>query len=515
MALGNNNKWTHAIFLRWLPIVALALTTGDAAAASVSELPSVDLQELQRWDCQKYLSVYNPSSFAPAALKKMNIADFSVKTAIDGYPALLDLTLSELISGSPKAREYFRRSINRPWVADLALFPEPRRALRENFLEQNFSNDWEKWSRRSEEVFGERGVEDWKLATEMISKRIKHFSGRRQTDLTSEATFHALCGFHTRIWEVSNCVSALKQILSDMMPTNVGLEPITLINEFGKFLSDARNYPVLIDVNRDLHVLIQGLNQSKEIEAGLDLFGLVERNYRKHRFNQKDAYDRTWEFLGIYSTSGGNIAARSAQLLGESLPGYQVSELLGFFAVSSGVLDAELFFRGRPLFSIPTHVQSTVHTGKPYHFWMSAYLARKNVVLGRSKAGSATAAWLAQLGYQMKSTTVGRDPKRALVTPAFGVANNKIRLDLAYASNGAIFGARSANALSGARYSVDETLRVLLGSGEDLPPLDEKAAVALVDGNGIGLWNRWTDIFGPRSAFRFVKDRTEPFDSTL
>ncbi len=478
------------------------LATVDGA----SVLPTVDLDELRNWDCQKYLSVFRPSAFAPTALQNLNIAEFSVKTAIDGYPASLDLTLSELVSGSSRAREYFRRSAGRPWAADLALFPEPRRILRDSILEKYFSNDWEGWSRRSEDAFGERGPADWKLASEVITRRTKHFAGRRQTDLTTDAALHALCGFHVRIWDVLNCVSAIKQILSDMMPTSGGLEPITLIDEFGEFLADARNYPVLLEINRELDALIRGLNQSKDIEPGLDLFRLVERSYQKQGFNKKEAYDQTWKFLGIYSTSGGNIAARSAQLLGESLPNYQVSELLAFFAVSSGVLDAELFFRGRPLFSIPLSVQSTVHTGKPYHFWMSAYLARKNVLLGRSESGSSAAAWLAQLGYQMRSTTVGRDPKRALSTPAFGVANNKIRLDLAYASNGAVYGARSASALSTARYSVDETVRILLASGEDLPPLDEKTALALVNGNGMGLWKRWTEIFAPRSAFRFVKD---------
>ncbi len=484
---------------------AFSPTRRGPAAIGESTLPAVDLEALRHWDCRRYLSVFKPSGFASSDLQKLNIADFSVKTAIDGYPEVLDLTLEELISGGPKAREIFRRAADRPWVADLALFPVPRRILREALVEQAFERDWPGWSRRSEEMFRSRGEADWKLAAETLSKRKKHFEGRRRTDLTSEATFHALCGFHGRIWEVPSCVSSIKQILSDMMPTNTGMEPITLIDEFTEFLSDARNYAVLLTINHELDAIIQGLRRSEELEGGLDLFQVVERSYRSHGFSGKEAYDRAWKFLGIYSTSGGNIASRAAQLLGNSLHEYRISDLLSLFAVSSGVLDAELFFRGRALFSLPSGVQSTVHTGKPYHFWMSAYLARKNVLLDRTEGGAATAAWLAQIGYQMKSTTVGRDPKRALVTPAYGVANNKIRLDLAAASNGAVFGSRSANALSAGRYSVDDTLRTLLASGEDLSPLDEKAAAALVEANGFGLWNRWTDIFSPYEAFRSIE----------
>jgi hypothetical protein len=104
----------------------------------------------------------------------------------------------------------------------------------------------------------------------------------------------------------------------------------------------------------------------------------------------------------------------------------------------------------------------------------------------------------------MKSTTAGRDPVRAFSREAFEGANNKIRLDLAYASNGAVFGAESVNQLTANTFSVDRTLRTLLNEGENLAPLSIEEASKVIEGNGIEFWNRWNRIFAPKKAYESV-----------
>jgi hypothetical protein len=456
-------------------------------------------ENLKSWDCQNYLSAFAPSTFTNEAVSKLNLSEFSIKTAIDGYPEEFGIRLDQLASGDisyPKLKVWE----DYPWTAQLALFPASQKVFRDHMIDSITKSDIHSATDWYFRLFAENGKADWsKEAKRIESFRLKRASGRVPT-----VSLLALCGSQLPLRDIWSCFSSLRQILSDMRPTS-GPLMISMVRQFKSFLTDSTNYPVLLGINRDLQEITERLARSPDIPLETDLFSIVEKNYLRNGFDEKAAYDRAWEFIGLYSTGGSGFGKRAKAILETALFSYRIPDLLNLFSASVASLDSQLFFAGKPLFSMPKNVQTAVNNGKPYHFWMSAYLARKNVLLGRSENGAATATWLSQLGYQMMSRSIGREPTRAFTTPAFGVANNKIRLDLAYASNGALFGARSAKSLSQTPYSVDETLRFLLRSGENLPAIDTEKASGMVSSNPVAFWNRWTRIFAPKSTFDFVR----------
>lgn len=215
--------------------------------------------------------------------------------------------------------------------------------------------------------------------------------------------------------------------------------------------------------------------------------------------------------MGIYSSGGANLGSRVKAVIPtdwtstmESLRN-TLSDVFAEVALGAAVLDGRYLEVSGRFSSFPSNIVSKIDNAKPYHFWGAAYLARKNSIRFGAPAAAAQAAWLSHLGYQISATTTGRDPARAFFESAFGTANNKIRLDLAYAANGAHFGAQSIINLSDRTFDVNQTLQSLLRKGEDLKPLKLDQALALVAQNSVYTWLRWKRIFAPEAAMKIAK----------
>ncbi|MCM0607148.1 MAG: hypothetical protein KA715_13745 [Xanthomonadaceae bacterium] len=256
--------------------------------------------------------------------------------------------------------------------------------------------------------------------------------------------------------------------------------------------------PVMIEGIRLMTLEIFEKIKTGSLTRSSDFFLDMQSNMKKAGATDDEAYQYSWEALAILSTGGPNINLR---LRGFSSSFKDTRKYTGIFfqilALGVSVLDASAQIRFQQLYSIPKNVKISFDNSKPYHFWMTAFHARKT--------SSALAAWLSQLGYQFKSTTIGRDPKRAFIVDAFGDENNKIRLDLALAAQGAAFGSESQKSLSTAEYNADIALKALITSGDNLTPLATVGeAEGLFQGTGLAAWLRWLAIFAPGSAFHSV-----------
>ena len=112
------------------------------------------------------------------------------------------------------------------------------------------------------------------------------------------------------------------------------------------------------------------------------------------------------------------------------------------------------------------------------------------------------ATYLAEIGYQMLSNTGGRDKDRAFMVDAFDPANNKIRVDLAFASAGAVYGMEVAAGKSVSPKNIDQALIDLLQDGNSETILNKKEAEEKWSGTKLAGYSRWMHIFKPNVALK-------------
>jgi hypothetical protein len=297
------------------------------------------------------------------------------------------------------------------------------------------------------------------------------------------------------------CSEALEYIIDLMKPYETELffwnqrvsAIISMPETITTYLRDVRNHEA---VRRTASKIWDWVGDGSRV-APTDVFSALQSDFRAVGFSEADAYERTWQTLGIYATRGANIG----ELVFHFMHGLGDAEAVaGSFAIlghGMGVLDARALKQGLPMFSFPKNIETEIDTSKPYYFWLTAYLAREASRKFGSIEGAMDAVWISQLGYQMKSTTNGRDPVRAFIVDPFDPANNKIRMDLAYAAAGSVYGARSVKSAFSGRFSINDGFRELLEKGDPLEKLSEAEANALWAGMGKDGFFRWKRIFNP------------------
>ena len=230
------------------------------------------------------------------------------------------------------------------------------------------------------------------------------------------------------------------------------------------------------------------------------LFEDLLSQFSSEGFTAEESLDRSWLVMGLYASRGPSIAAVIRSLSFTSTP------MAAYFHVifnGAPVLDAR-GLQGGILYSYPKNLITNIDSGKPYHFWMSAYLSRKATLETGSAFAATQASYLSEIGYQMRSTTNYRDISRPFVDPPEGVGNNKIRFDLAYGAAGAVYGSRSATIPSLETIDVNGTFRELLKRGTPLRPISKEAADERWKGLGIKGYLRWLKIFSPYSGLNFL-----------
>jgi hypothetical protein len=234
------------------------------------------------------------------------------------------------------------------------------------------------------------------------------------------------------------------------------------------------------------------------------IFDDILSAFKKHGFNDADAYDLTWDVMGLVTASGTSTAGK--------LEKFKCSPLANTIKVATAVLmggamvlDARMAGSGH-LYSFPSNVKTNCRSGKPYHFWQTAFFAREMAKKEGNAEGAANAAWIVEKGYQQYSETTGRDPKRAFMVPTFDSANNKIRVDLAFAATGASFGASSVTANHKA-LDLDGALTEMVKSAKVLPTLTESEAASF-NQNMVRMAEgafRWDRIFNGEAGFKKLK----------
>jgi hypothetical protein len=301
-----------------------------------------------------------------------------------------------------------------------------------------------------------------------------------------------LCAYYSPK-NAMTCYSALKKILEDMAP----VENITARQEIHQVLTEEAYRQPLIRLAQEYIALIERIDGptdfakpgvSPKRSGKMGLFGLENRRLDedlKRAFGADD--DRTWKVLAVLAARGANFY---------KLYGYATRKNFPVIAALGVISSAALYFDqltpgGK--FSFPRGTKVDCDSGKSYHFWMAAYLSRQ--------FGSKWAAYLSSVAYQMRSDTEFRKPERAFMEKWNSIANQKIRLDLAYSASGAVYGVQSVNRKT-FHFDIDEKLSILENGSEKLPPLSREESVGIWNDSPISAFLRWNRIFHPEKAFQ-------------
>lgn len=304
-----------------------------------------------------------------------------------------------------------------------------------------------------------KNIELWRAAADQKSglTYLKTFPKidfwQNKTNLTykdrpSDVSLYGLCG----MYGCPEAGSTFSKMADDLQPEGRNVD----MNTIRSTLSVDENLQVIAASALVIDKKIQDANRGFDITG--NVFDDILNVARRYLGDEKRARDLTWKILGIYGTRGANMAALVDAL--EAANGVSRQEIaitaLQGIAVGMNVLDQIQQDRGKNMYSLPADVKFDCAYGKPYHFWMAAYLAQKYtkqgtpspslgaVALGATPAEKAAlSVHLLSLGYNFMSQS--RDPSAAFTEPDLGENNNMIRLSIAFADAGGRYGAYRAN----------------------------------------------------------------------
>lgn len=249
-------------------------------------------------------------------------------------------------------------------------------------------------------------------------------------------------------------------------------------------------------------VRLAALKIVKKVESGEvpqeNLFDDVLSSYLEVGQSPETANQLTWDVMAMVAKGGPNFIFRAGRYGIDLSPTVTVG--LSIIAGAIPVLDKRSREGGHP-YSLPKQISSHVDTGKPYHFWMTAYLSRHLSLEFKDPKAAASAAYTAALGYQFLSRTSGRVPERALTEDSFFGINNIIRGDLVNAAAGARFGAESATGTPES-IDLDQGFLLALRKASDSSPISPEKADQIFNKNIPHAFLKWVRRFAPFSIFK-------------
>ncbi len=248
------------------------------------------------------------------------------------------------------------------------------------------------------------------------------------------------------------------------------------------------------------------------------LYDDLYSSFKESGSSDADAEENTWDVLGVLSTAGPNIQDRLDAFPG----GSEVSKVaLAAIAQSIPILDQRSFQSGHP-YSYPKELVTHCNNGKPYHFWMAAYLARRLSKTFGDADASRAAAFVLSEAYEMRKTGAGRDPVRIFREAPLADYANMMRIDLAYTSAGSAYGAGSNDKVSSKKeINVDLAVKQILLNARYESPLpsqeadriwgyDSSKPVYNIDTklfHSARAFLRWKKIMSPKSAYSAFNDK--------
>ena len=193
----------------------------------------------------------------------------------------------------------------------------------------------------------------------------------------------------------------------------------------------------------------------------------LEKAFFDSGVSAQDSRRMAWNILGLYGSQGAYIRVFS-EMFDHNHTGLGLA--LTSLSYLIQVIDAMPGLTHR--YSLPTGMKTQCVIGKPYHFWMAAYLAHRLREKGQSIQSAADAAFSAGKAYEYYSTTNGRAGKyirgyTLVHDPLYSTTNNGTRLDLTLDAAGAAFGACTQPDCATREIDLDQILRTGIQSAQE------------------------------------------------
>jgi hypothetical protein len=299
----------------------------------------------------------------------------------------------------------------------------------------------------------------------------------------SEASMLAVCATYS-VLHARKCAESLVKISTLMSPrSNIMIVPI-----MDKVLSDS-SYQA-----GSAKAALKIMDRVKNGNINGNLFDDIKSSFKEVGLKDLDAEDHAWNLIAVWAARGPNT-----DFLMPYSNHNNYHTILSLDVISSAIpyLDSLAIENGLSAYSYPPTVKTKCSYGKSYHFWMSAFLTREISKQTGDPVGAMYAAYLAEIGYQMKSKTNGRDPARVFMVDAHDVANNKLRIDVAFGSAGAVYGMQIASNKSLGTLQIDDAISEMIKNSNEKTKLNRIEADKLWTGTGMEGYFRWKSIMAP------------------
>ncbi|MFZ4713454.1 MAG: hypothetical protein ACOYL6_07080 [Bacteriovoracaceae bacterium] len=233
------------------------------------------------------------------------------------------------------------------------------------------------------------------------------------------------------------CSEALDEIIKLMDPSKNNITALPIIQEV---LADPNYTKGAAKAALLIMQKVDEFPRGSKLTPG-DLFQDIYQSYLAEGIETTRAENMTWNILAVLSARGANVAKLFQYV--NTVENARLMMALQTISMGASVLDSISSPLGH-LYSLPKQIKTVANYGKTYHFWMSAFLARRMSLKFGSEVAGREASKLVSLAYQMLSTTCGRSDLFSQVMSGKIMTTNKIRVDLVFAYSGSIYGSMAS-----------------------------------------------------------------------
>jgi hypothetical protein len=184
-----------------------------------------------------------------------------------------------------------------------------------------------------------------------------------------------------------------------------------------------------------------------------NIFTDIHTAFIKSGFSNEEALNASMMLLGLYGSRGAAIGVFYNSAYKTN---YEVFVAMSVISVGMNYLDLFYNLNSGNSYFLPPGVSSGCLYGKPYHFWLSAYLSRKMISQYKlSKEGAVLGTNIMANLYEFKPGTRDRKPTNTIFSDNDYL--NSLRMNTVYHWAGSIFGA-NINSERQNKIKIDESL---------------------------------------------------------
>jgi hypothetical protein len=231
------------------------------------------------------------------------------------------------------------------------------------------------------------------------------------------------------------------------------------------------------------------------ISPSTNLFDDVKAGFLEAGTKSESVDGLTWDVMAVLAAGGPNVGQRLWTYKTDPVNNTTRIALTAIAEIIP-LYDSIKLETQKSHYSLPPGVNSTCDSGKSYHFWMTAYLARKAALASKNPSAAASAAYISNVAYQALAGGVGwRSPGQVFQNERFGPIENGIRMDLSLAAAGAKYGAYQEPT------NVDKVYRSAIQQTTTKDSLNSILGTLIWLNPGAAK-RRWEQIYTPWSIFK-------------